>query len=65
MDAAGWMVMTYVFINGSKGLGFFMLVSALLWSINAFATLYLMRVAQYSYGMYLATKHANMAENFT
>eukprot|EP01083_Nonionella_stella_P013549 38138_1 len=65
MDAAGWLVMSKVFVDQHHGLGFMMLVSSIAWSINCIATLYLMRVAQYSYGMFLANKHADMAQTFT
>ena len=57
VDAAGWLVMAKVFVDAHTGLGFLMLVSALLWSINVLASVYLLREAQGEYGKYLYHKH--------
>ena len=62
MDAAGWLIMIKEFANKNNGLGFSMLISAILWTLNCLATMYLMRIAQYNYGIYLARKHGNYAE---
>ena len=65
VDAAGWLIMTKVFVDKHNGLGVMMLISAFLWTINCIAALYLMKVAQYIYGIYLGNKHSKMAESFT
>lgn len=57
VDAAGWLIMAKVFVDGHDGLGFLMLVTSLLWTINVIATLYLLREAQGEYGKYLYHKH--------
>mmetsp|Transcript_59195 Transcript_59195/g.97808 ORF Transcript_59195/g.97808 Transcript_59195/m.97808 type:complete len:232 (-) Transcript_59195:211-906(-) len=65
IEGAGWLIMAKVFVDKHNMLGVIMLISAMLWSINALISIYMMKVAQYSYGMYLANRHQQMAENFT
>lgn len=61
--SAGWLLMAKQFVNGDGGLAIVLLFSSVFWSVNILATVYLMKVAHFHLGKYLAKKYANFDDD--
>ena len=61
--SSGFLIMAKLFVDKKGFAAILCLISGVLWAINGIATAYLMKIAHYNLGIYLAQKYQKYDEN--